>query len=103
MAAAQVHVESVVVVCWDSDTDKQPAPGRGSVHNSLRSAVMELSVAILDQESIMKNASRINMKDDSSGSDPRREAAEQVDIMILIMMMLTTIMYRSVTSSSCGT
>ena len=86
-----MHVESVVVVCWDSDADKQPAPGRGSVHNSLRSAVMELSVAILDQESIMKNASRINMKDDSSGSDPRREASEQVDIMILIMMMLTTI------------
>ena len=34
------------------------------------------------------------MKDDNSGSDHRREAAKQVDIMILIMTMLTT-MYRS--------
>ena len=61
-----------------------------------------MSVAILDLESIMKNARIINMKDDSSGSDPRREAAEQVDTMILIMTMLTT-MYRSGTSSTCGT
>ena len=61
-----------------------------------------MSVAILDLESIMKNARIINMKADSSGSDPRREAAEQVDIMILIMTMLTT-MYRSGTSSTCGT
>ena len=59
-----------------------------------------MSVAILDLESIMKNARIINMKDDSSGSDPRREAAEQVDIMILIMTMT---MYRSGTSSTCGT
>jgi len=57
-------------------------------------------VAILDLESIMKNAR--TWKDDSSGSDHRREAAKQVDIMILIMRMLTT-MYRSGISSTCGT
>jgi len=32
---------------------------------------------ILDPESIMKNASKSNMDDDSNGVDPRREAAEQ--------------------------
>ena len=42
------------------------------------------------------------MKDDNSGSDHRREAAKQVDIMILIMRMLIT-MYRSGISSTCGT
>ena len=33
---------------------------------------------VLDPESVMKNASRSNMEEDSGGVDPRREAAEQV-------------------------
>ena len=84
------------------NSQKNRAEGVPSVGVTLRLGGQEVVVAILDLESIMKNARIINMKDDSSGSDPRREAAEQVDIMILIMTMLTT-MYRSGTSSTCGT